>query len=421
MRRLSFTAFHRPRRRAPAAASAVGVDVRAPRKLVAPAPPRAGVGPPVRLSGLLMPRADAGVRPALLPGGPRRGLLPGVGLQPPAPAPDLLRGLQEARTRTQLDAVEARPGTAELRGAWPELAGAMCGATLGLCNMAGEMLAPMGEARLEDLLAQIARSEHRVRWYDGPSHAHRLHGLLRRRKRASVHGVAALTLHLLATGHREVADRVILRRPVDIANELGERVPGLFGMELAVEIFRVLVPQITGGAFDRDHPEDLEANALGTIVQALLAEHAEEDPGLIEAWIISLMQRLEESGFEPSTPNLGLLAGTIIAGGLRYCRSIHALDERRFRAINNVSLLGFAAANLLPLPGPAIGAFAVVAVAAGLVLERLYEVRDFSEFIHRLEGKLSARLLKLKIFRNPYELPLLMNWIHTAILCNGLP
>lgn len=344
----------------------------------------------------------------------------GTPLKPPtSPVAAASRpGVLLPKAQRSIHRVKFKPDGLALAPTWRTiLAPAMCDTTFFLSEMKRHILARLSPEAVKDMCKQLTAFKVEARWHvEGPRESN--YSIFRRHQ-ATINGASALALQFFAAGDQDAVIRIISARPVEIAEDLYERTPEVFTLETLVAVFKNLLGVITDDSIGWEMSEDRLANAAGNMVAAFLCEHANEQPELICGLLVALMVRLEESGFAPTTANLGVLAGAILAGGLKYCAAIKKHYQDRYYNIDKATLLLWATSAFLPITGPASGALSVIAVVSGVILEALYPIVDLESFITQLEGRLSIRLLKLKVFRSPHEVSLLMNWLHSTILCNG--
>jgi hypothetical protein len=312
----------------------------------------------------------------------------------------------------------ARPGTVILRvapEAWGEV---MVGRCLGIALLEESHLEALAPQQLREVLAELAQSQHWTHWHFGLRDSLPRGRWLPFWPARKVSGTSVLVLSLMARQQLQMAERILALRPVEIANDLAHVLPEMFGLRTLECIFRDMVPLVTTQRGSPEIAQDEQIGAMGAMVAAFLSTHAEARKDRIEAWTVALMQRLENSGFAPTSPNLGLLAGVIFAGCLRYSADINHHDRRRRELITNVSMVCFAASNFIGSTRW-VAARAVTSVVVGIGLGRYWPVRDYDVFCNTLQGKLNARLSNLDMFKSPYDRDQMMDWISIARQCNG--
>ena len=383
-------------------------------------PPRAHANPntpPPAVSRRVGPATAIGpiaaaLTPPVAPTNARAGLLPVSGAAP-------INTLAPAAIVGQLKIKDA----VTLSARWaPILAAAMRADKLYLHELTPAQLNRLSAQNFADLMRALLDAHVNVSWHvTNPNRR-----LAKYPTHAKLTGLSALTLHMFVVQAPSMSIRIINTYPAQVVEELAERVPELFTLKIVVPVFRDVITLITQDEVNWDDSEGKLSNAAGSIIQAFLTQHCREKPELIEAWIVALMVQLEGAGFsinsddeKTNSAKLGVLAGAVLAGALKYCRVIKEYGEKRYYFIDKATLFTVAATQFAGLGTVATGLIAVGAVLIGVMLERFYPIKDLNGFINCFEGTLRMRLLKGRIYQNKYDVSLLMHWLHATILCNG--
>jgi hypothetical protein len=352
--------------------------------------------------------------------GPRvQAYLPSARRTPAALTPGALEAQVVARPpQVSVAGVHVRPGTFELPDPPAALKSAAVGRCVGIHHLDAPMLEKLDSGQFERLLGALSGSQHHGYWsLHTKQMLVRLH-LLPWLRGKSLSGTSVLVLSLMARGQHDMAERVVRRRPIELALELADSMPELFGVQTLSAVFGDLVPTVTQQKGAACLPQDTVISAMGAMVAAFMALHACGTAEGIETCTLALMQRLEDAGFAPTSSNLGLLAGVIFSGGLRYNAALRTQDMARLTWITNFTLLAFAATNFSHNSN-LVGGLALAAVVVGIALSSGWPVRDHTVSINGLHGKLGARLANLDIFKSVYDRDMLMDWIGIARQCNG--
>ena len=189
--------------------------------------------------------------------------------------------------------VQLKPGVVGLHPSWQAcLRPAMTGATLDLRLVSADHLRRLSDDNLRHLLDAIDRQPQKIYFLPAQSRRARYRLPLRDRRK-NVSSVAALALQMYGRGEVDLVKRMLLLRPVSIAADLHEIVPQIFTLEIVTAALKDMIPQLTNSAIDWDYPEDIQADAMGNMLEAFFIVHGRENKDLIDAWTMALLVKLE--------------------------------------------------------------------------------------------------------------------------------
>lgn len=154
-------------------------------------------------------------------------------------------------------------------------------------------------------------------------------------------------------------------------------------------------------------------SSVATLVAHHLRQTSKQAPNALHESMRAMMQTLGE--LMPQNPaHIGLAAGLVLSGGLRYAGQINAKDYHRRWRVASIGNFAWALQSFVPF-APAAGAAASTIVGSAIWWDYLHPQRDYSDVMRRFQSEFELMGLWGKLNLTEAETGIMFNWMRVAL------